>query len=364
MNSFFEVLSYFLKLGVLGFGGPLAVVGAIQKDLIHKKQWISENEFNAAFAMIKALPGPVAFMSAVFMGRHRAGILGGFAAAFGLVFPAFVLMILFAMGASFMKTHPTVTLVFTGMQVATLGIILASLKGLVGPHLKNFKFWFLVSLSAIIFTYFPRAESLIILSFALVMVFKDKISSSKPLQSLLIFSPLTWDIFLTCFKSGALIFGTGLAIVPMLKSEVVDHFGWLSQNEFLDALAFGQLTPGPVVITVTYIGYKVQGLAGAIIATIAIFLASFIHMMTWFPIAFKKLREKKWVAQFTFGALSAVVGPIIVTTINLGRTIDVNIFYFLIAVAAFIASLKTKTPVWVIIPGSGLLFTLIHLVLN
>lgn len=364
MTLITEVLLYFLKLGILGFGGPLAVVGAIQKDLIHKRQWMPEEEFNAAFAMIKAMPGPVAFMSSVFLGRHRAGILGGFAAGFGIVFPAFVFMILFAMGATFMKSHPNVSLFFTGMQIATLGIILASLKGLIGPHFKNTLFWFLVCLSAILFYLFPNAESIIILSFALMMVFKNKILAPKPLTSFVLLTPVTWDLFITCFKAGALVFGTGLAIVPMLQHDVVNHYGWLSQNEFLDALAFGQLTPGPVVITVTYIGYKIQGFSGAVLATVGIFLASFIHIMTWFPVAFRKLRNKKWIAQFTFGALSAVVGPIIVTTFHLGTTINVHTSYFLLAVAAFLLSLKTKVPVWIIIPCGGILFACVQFVIR
>lgn len=363
MNAVMEVLLYFLKLGILGFGGPLAVVSAIQNDLVYKKKWIEEDEFNSAFAMIKAMPGPVAFMSAVFMGRHRAGFLGGAAAGFGMVFPAFVLMIFFALGASAVKSHPNIETFFLGMQIATLGVILASLKGLVGPNSKNKKFWFLVSLSGFIFWFYPQSESLIILSFALIMVFKDKIRFHK-LNTFLALSPLSLDLFWTCFKAGALVFGTGLAIVPMLQHDVVDKFGWLSQSEFLDALAFGQLTPGPVVITVTYVGYKLDGFSGAILATVGIFLASFIHLSTWFPIAFRKLRQSKWVYKFTFGALSAVVGPIIVTTFKLGQTIDVHWGYFILSVFAFWLSLKNKIPVWGLIPLAGGCFLMINLLLK
>ncbi len=355
MISLREVFLYFLKLGILGFGGPLAVVSAIQNDLVYKKQWILEEEFNSAFAMIKAMPGPVAFMTAVFMGRHRAGIFGGILAGFGMVFPAFILMILFAIGSANFKSHPEIELFFHGMQIATLGVIIASLKGLVGPHKNNLKFWLLVSLSAIIFWFYPQSESLIIISFALFMVLKNRIKIHQ-FQVFIALSPLSLDLFWTCFKAGALVFGTGLAIVPMLQHDVVDKFGWLSQTEFLDALAFGQLTPGPVVITVTYVGYKLSGIVGAVLATMGIFLASFTHMMTWFPIAFKKLRQTKWVYQFTFGALSAVVGPILVTTFKLGQTIDVHLGFFAISIISFFLILKTKIPVWIVIPLGGILF--------
>lgn len=358
MPNSLEVFFYFLKLGILGFGGPLAVVGAIQNDLVYKKNWISEDEFNSAFAMIKAMPGPVAFMSAVFMGRHRAGLLGGALAGVGIVFPAFVLMILFALGSSTFKAHHQIEIFFQGMQIATLGVIIASLKGLIGPHQKNIFFWNLVFLSGIIFWFYPQSESLIILSFALAMVFKKHLRLRNS-HSFLIFNPLAFELFWTCFKAGALVFGTGLAIVPMLQHEVVEKYGWLSQTEFLDALAFGQLTPGPVVITVTYVGYKVHGFSGAFLSTLGIFLASFIHMMTWFPLAFKRLSQKTWIASFTFGALAAVVGPIIVTTYHLSKTIDVSSWYFLITAISFYTSIKKILPVWCTIPISGLVFLIL-----
>ncbi len=363
-KKYLEVFNYFIRLGILGFGGPLALVASIQKDLVQKRHWIEEEEFNSAFAMIKSMPGPVAFMTSVFMGRHRAGFFGGLIAGLGIVFPAFVLMILFSLGSKELSSHQNIKLFFLGMQIATLGVILGSLKGLIGQHYKKIKFWILVILSAIIFWFYPQYESLIILIFALYMISEQKIWRSFGRTNFLAVTPLTLDLFLTCFKAGALVFGTGLAIVPMLEHDVVTKFGWLSHTEFLDALAFGQLTPGPVVITVTYIGYKMLGFSGAIIATIGIFLTAFIHMTTWFPIAFQKLRGKKWIYQFTFGALSAVIGPILVTTFKLGHSIEVAAGYFTLAIVAFVATLKNLVPVWVTIPSIGLIFLLIKIFIN
>jgi len=162
-------------------------------------------------------------------------------------------------------------------------------------------------------------------------------------------------LFMVCFKAGALVFGTGLAIVPMLQHDVVVTHHWLTQNEFLDALAFGQLTPGPVVITATYIGHKVAGISGAVVATLGIFIAAFFHMSTWFPRVVKKLRGKVWIQDFVFGAVAAVIGPIIVAVYKMSLSVEPTISAMGIGLVAFGLTIFDVIPVWVIIPGAGIL---------
>ena len=362
-----EVLFYFLRLGTLGFGGPLAVVGTIQKDLVENRKWMKEDDFNATFSLIKAMPGPVAFQTAVFMGRSRAGFIGGALAAFGIVFPAFCLMILFSIFFKSMNELSFTHTILLGMQVAALGVILGSLKGLVKNNMKEFFFWVLVVLSGAINFYHPSIEPIIIIGFGfMIIVFKHWQRNSKGQLTLfslaapvVFFSSTIRDLTLVCFKAGALVFGTGLAIVPMLQHDVVVKYKWLSQSEFLDALAFGQMTPGPVVITATYIGHKLAGMPGAIAATSAIFAAAFFHMSTWFPLVVDRLRGKKWVNDFVFGAVAAVVGPIIVTVLKMGSEISFNFFLLAMAVVVFILTLMNKVPLWLLIPMGGLLNLLV-----
>jgi chromate transporter len=159
---------------------------------------------------------------------------------------------------------------------------------------------------------------------------------------------------LVCFKAGALVFGSGLAIVPMLQNDVVTKYHWLSQSEFLDALAFGQMTPGPVVITATYIGHKLYGMSGALIATLSIFGAAFFHMSTWFPLVVKKLKGKLWINDFIFGAVAAVVGPIIVAVYKLGVGVNMTPALGVLMVVSFFITLKSKFPLWAVIPIGGL----------
>jgi chromate transporter len=348
-----EVLAYFLRLGCLGFGGPLALISSMQKDLVEKKKWMSESDFNASFSLIKAMPGPVAFQTAVFLGRERAGFWGGCLAAFGIVFPPFVLMILFSLFVSRAGDMAITKSFFLGMQLAALGVILGSLKGLIRTYWSEILFWVLVVISGIINFKHPSLEPIIIVAMGLLIVaWRSMQNESHDLAPL----------FLVCFKAGALVFGTGLAVVPMLSHDVVDKYHWLTQSEFLDAITFGQMTPGPVVITATYIGHKVDGMLGAVVATLGMFLAAFFHMTTWFPHVVKKLTGKKWINDFVFGAIAAVVGPIVVTVIKMSLHIEPTITSIVLGIAAFVFTFTGTIPIWMIIPLGGVVKLLLSLV--
>lgn len=341
-----EVLFYFLRLGVFGFGGPLAVITTMQKDLVEKRRWMTPDDFSASFSLIKAMPGPVAFQTAVFLGRMRAGFWGGALAAFGIVFPAFVMMILFSLFFNSLNQLSFTHHLMQGMQVAALGVILGSLKGLAKSHFKKWFFWVLIIISGMINFYSPALEPVVIISFGLMMVllhhYQFRFYNLAPL-------------FMVCFKAGALVFGTGLAIVPMLSHDVVEVHHWLSQSEFLNALAFGQLTPGPVVITATYIGHKVAGFPGAIVATFGIFIAAFFHMSTWFPRVVLKLSGKVWIQDFIFGAVAAVIGPIIVAVMRMSLSIEPSMATLVLGLIAFALTILDLVPVWIIIPCSGII---------
>lgn len=362
-KKYLEVFTYFLRLGTLGFGGPLAVVGTIQKDLIENRKWMSEEDFNGTFSLIKAMPGPVAFQTAVFMGRARAGFFGGALAAIGIVAPAFFLMILFSLFFKSMNELSFTHMILAGMQVAALGVILGSLKGLIKNNVRDLFFWFLIFLSGLINYFHPSLEPIIIIGFGLMIVFFKQWQRSGNAHMTFLglaapaafFSDTVRDLTIVCFKAGALVFGTGLAIVPMLQHDVVYKYKWLTQSEFLDALAFGQMTPGPVVITATYIGHKLAGMPGATVATLAIFAAAFFHMSTWFPLVVNRLRGKKWINDFVFGAVAAVVGPIIVTVFKMGLEVHFSIFLFIMALMVFFLTLLSKIPLWLLIPLGGLL---------
>ncbi|MBY0416325.1 MAG: chromate transporter [Bdellovibrionales bacterium] len=342
MNNYKEVFFYFLRLGSLGFGGPLALVSNMQNYAVEEKKWVDHEEFNSTFALIKAMPGPIAFMTAVFIGRKRAGFWGGLLAGVGLNLPAFFLMVLFSLFFSSISHIKFVHILMIGMQASALGVILGSLKGLVKGKERNIFFWILVLLSGIINYFHPALEPVFIIGFGLMMITGKRFFDLGTLA-------------LVCFKAGALVFGSGLAIVPMLQHDVVERYHWLTQNEFLDALAFGQMTPGPVVITATYIGHKLYGMPGAVVATVCMFAAAFFHMSTWFPRVVGKLKGKSWINDFIFGAIAAVVGPILVAVFRLGLGIQLTPFLGSLFVISFFITLKGKFPLWAVIPMGGII---------
>jgi chromate transporter len=159
------------------------------------------------------------------------------------------------------------------------------------------------------------------------------------------------QLFWICFKSGAVVFGTGLAIVPVLETDFVQNLNLISHEQFMHALAFGQMTPGPVLITVTFLGYKVSGLMGAIVTTFAVFLPSFIHMSTWFPKAVLWMARQKWISGLVFGATAAVIGSLIFLSLRLCQ--ENTMFQNILVVISIIALWKAKVPSWLLILLGG-----------
>lgn len=345
-----EVFQYFLRLGVLGFGGPLALIAQMQKDLVQERKWISEEKFQQVLPLIKMMPGPVAFQLATFIGHERRGFWGGFLAAIGLVLPSFFLMVALASGYDQFVQISSLKSMMIGMQAGAMALILLSLKPLILPHKSKSLFWILLVASVALLFKGLLPEVLLILTFGLLAVIWTLVKNRK-----LAIEGSTLQLFLICLKSGAVVFGTGLAIVPVLEGDFVDKLHWLTHSEFMDALAFGQLTPGPVVITVTFVGFRIAGVMGAIAATVGIFLPAFFHMTTWFPKAIGWLQKQKWIAEFSMGAIAAVTGAIVVTVLK--SCLDWGFQLNLVLLGIVMINLLFKIPSWsAILIGSALGF--------
>ncbi|MEW6057741.1 MAG: chromate efflux transporter [Bdellovibrionota bacterium] len=394
-----EIARYFLKLGFLGFGGPLALMVAFQRDLVGPGRWMSLERFSQALALIKALPGPTATQLAIYLGFIRGGRIGGALAGICLIAPAFFMMVglaaFYASVESFAWSKP----ILFGMQAAALGVILDGLWRLAQPLVRERSFWVTTLSAALITLYKPSLEPIAIVGSGLFGVWflayqttrKDKVGKLFSLGSTLTaitgsgvsdaqaknlavaaaattatataaaaspgISILLGQLAAVGLKAGLFVFGTGLAIVPLLAHDVVEQHKWLTHAQFMDALAFGQITPGPVVITMTFIGYKVAGLAGAIVATISIFAPAFFNILTWFPIAEKKLAGSPYARSFSIFALGAVVGSIFIAVIRLASNVSHGTTHpeaWVLAGLAFLIALKTKVPVWITIPLGGL----------
>jgi chromate transporter len=358
-----EVVFYFFRLGLIGFGGPMSLIAMMQKDLVEKRGWINGDEFKQAFALIKSMPGPVAFQTAVFLGRRRAGRLGGLLAGTFLLIPAFTMVVVFGMFYDRLNLDPRVQKFMTGMQVAAIVTILFGLKSFFLPYVRRPEYWLILAISGWLFFSGALPEPAIILGGSVLWAFRKKFfsqgSASGAGLSAILIDPKLIELISICAKAGSIVFGTGLAILPILEQDFVNRLHWMTHAEYMDALAIGQVTPGPVMISVTFIGFKTLGWRGAIAGTMAVFGPSLFHMLTWFNSAIAFLSRQKWIQDFVFAATSIIMGTILVATAQImwpwrETPILFGIFAFVFAIAY-----KTKWPAWALIPLGGALGLLV-----
>ena len=356
MQSLFR---YFLLLGATGFGGPLMLIQQMREHYVGETAQMTAAEFDQTFTLIKAMPGPIAFQMAVFLGNRYFGFRGGLIAGFAFLLPSFLMMLAFGYFYSFFVSISFFRPILDGFLFSVSAVILFSLKSLILSNYKNLIFGPLVILNIFLAWNNTVAEPVLIIGFGLLTILLFKHSDRLKFFSaafLLIDWPQVLELFKICLISGAVVFGTGLALIPVLKTNLVDVHQWVTLKEFSDGVIFGQMSPGPVTITGAFLGYKISGLVGALAAVFGIFFMPFVHMVTWFPRAVKWLSRQTWIADFLVGATAAVVGSILVTVISMNKNSFNNPMFWLIFISSFILLLKKpKTQIVLIIIGSGLL---------
>lgn len=342
-----EVFVYFFRLGVFGFGGPLALIAQMQRELAEERKWISEEEFRRAFALIKAMPGTVAVQMAIYISRRRAGRFAGFVGGLALIIPSFAMMILLAQTYNEFIESPQMVIFFEGIQMAALALIFYSLRALTTPYWRISRFWVLLVIGLILTAWQSVPEYLLILVLGSWAIVWDRKAVPNKLNSVLL------PLFLVCLRAGAFIFGTGFAIIPALQSNFVTIHQWATVTEFKDALAFGQMTPGPVVITVTFLGYKIAGFMGALVATIGVFLPAFFHQLVWFPRAMRKLESFTWLNAFLLGAIAAVGAGILFVVVQMTKGISPYQALIFVASLALLMKVKINPALLILLAGGA-----------
>jgi chromate transporter len=329
---------YFLRLGGLGFGGPVALANAMRKDLVDARAWLSEDEYDDGLAIAAACPGPLAYQLGVYCGYVRHGVLGGLAVAvaFGLV--PFVLVTATAWAYVRFAATWQLRALFYGVAPIVVALILKACWNLGKKTLRRDRVaWLFAAIACAITMIVQREITAIFLVSGVLGVWllapapkAGPVSSSPAAQS----SPrpalflglgslgtaggIAGKLFLFFFKTGLLVFGSGLVIVPFLKSYVVDQYHWLGNRQFLDSVAIGMISPGPVVITATFVGFLLGSLPGALAATIGIFAPAVLFTIFATPILLR-YRRQRWLAGFIRGITVAVVGVLVGTTWLVGK---------------------------------------------
>lgn len=318
-----QLVTYFLKLGTVGFGGPVALVGYMHRDLVEKRQWINEEDYKEGLALAQLAPGPLAAQLSIYLGYVHYRILGATLVGLAFVLPSFLMVL--GIGYAYVKAGglPWMQAVFYGIGAAVIGIIAVSSYKLTRKSLgKDWLLWSIFAITAV-FTFIMEQENIWLILAAGFIVWLQKTTAAKRrVLNGIALSPLLlqistpgwldeklWKIGWFFFKAGAFVFGSGLAIVPFLYGGVVKEYQWLNEQQFLDAVAVAMITPGPVVITVGFVGFLVAGFPGACIAALATFLPCYLFTVLPAPY-FKKYGKHPGIKAFIDGVTAAAVGAI------------------------------------------------------
>lgn len=359
--SLTELALYFLKLGSTGFGGPVALVGYMYKDLVENREWISDDEYKQGIALAQLAPGPLAAQLGIYLGFIHYGFLGATLAGIAFVIPSFVIVVFLGIAYKLYGGLSWMQAIFYGVGAAVIGIIVNSaykltIKSIGKFSLQSFKdnwlLWLFFVIVAV-FTYFTQNEQVLLFLLAgfLYMFVKapPKWLKKSATNSFLLLQVSFWDyessiltkIALFFVKAGAFVFGSGLAIVPFLHAGVVIENRWLSEQQFIDAVAVAMITPGPVVITVGFIGYLVAGFPGACVAALATFLPCYLFTVIPAPF-FKRIAHSASIKAFVDGITAAVVGALAGAVAVIATRSIVDIPTALIAMVTILALVYSK----------------------
>ena len=365
-----ELVRYYLRLGLLGFGGPVALVGQMERELVAGRGWVTKDEMREGIAICQSLPGPLAIQVGIWLSYLRGGFWGAWAGGWAFILPNFV--IVSVMGALYVHFGglPWVTAIFYGVSPAVIALILHSCYRLTKLGMDDWLQWALAA-AAFVVTVTVRAEvAWIFLASGVVgILYYGSLLQTRPSASTtssVVFSvpllvgadggassgAMLGKLFTFFAKAGSLTFGSGLVIVPFLEKGLVQQTGWLNEREFLVAVAMGMMSPGPVVITATFVGYLVAGFWGSLVATIGIFLPSFLLVLIVAPLLLR-YRTNPNVQGFIRGAYAAAIGTILGACVLLGRIAIGDWLTALVALVSMVILFRWKVSNPLLIAGAA-----------
>jgi len=368
-----EVAALFLRLGFTAFGGPAAHIAIMRDEVVKKRKWITEQEFLDLFGAANMIPGPTSTETAIYLGFRRVGWMGLVLAGVCFILPAMLIVMILSWAYVRYGTTTWATGILYGIMPVVMAIIAQALWGLGTKAMKN---WLtgIIGLCAVIF-YMLGVNILLILLFAgLIVMIGENLSRIKKIRVagiLLPFVGLSFLaastpfnltlLFLNFLKIGATLYGSGYVLLAFLRADFVLNLGWLTNKQLIDAIAIGQITPGPVFTTATFIGYLLGGIPGAILATIGIFLPSFIYVAIS-SLFIKRIRNSILASSFLDGVNAASLGLMLAVSLQLASTALIDPITIGIALICLIILIRFRTnSTWLI--AGGALIGLFHTIL-
>lgn len=374
-RSLSELASVFLKIGAVGYGAA-AIWGLIQSEVQERRAWLSKERFLEGMAFVNMLPGAPALQMCIFVGYQRAGLRGGVLAGLAFMAPAFALMLLLSVAAAQFGALPFMRDAFYGLSPVVLGIFAVAIYRLGRTGIKDvFAALMAAGAAAALAFSFAGVAGILVLAGCLGVAMHHSrrsglmaslvalalIGAERAAGSLLSVSgaspvgqPALWDLGLFFFKVGAATFGGGMTIIAFVQNQVVNELQWITQQEFLECLTLSQFTPGPIIMVAAYVGYKVAGVAGATVAACAIFLPSFILMLSILPFL-DRIRELAWVKAAMRGIAPAVVGTIAITVAQLAPHAVPDVLSGAVLLVTVAVLLAWRLPVISLVLAGGLI---------
>jgi chromate transporter len=311
----------FLKVGTFGFGGGMGMLAMIRNECVKARKWITDDEMAVAVAIGQMIPGPFVPNYCQFIGHKLRGARGATVATVALLLPSFIIMIVLAWVYLTYRTLPGINFIFKGIGAVMTAIIIWAAYDMGRILIRGWRSMavFIFSLSLFLLKFDPVLT--VLLSGAVMVIF-DHVRSPRIFLAVPVFMfdlHRAWNLFWIFLKTGAVTFGGGYAAIPFLEREVCDVRHWLTAREFMAGFALGQITPGPVAITATFIGFQVMGLPGAFISTLAMFLPSFLIFQVVIRL-YKRVEHNKYIISFLNGIKSAIVAVLLSTGIYFALT--------------------------------------------
>jgi chromate transporter len=374
--SLAELVRYFLYLGTFGFGGPVALIGFMHRDLVERRRWVEEDEYRLGVALAQIMPGPLAAQLAIALGYFQRGVLGATAVGLAFVVPSFLMVIGISIAYQRFGGLWWMQALFYGIGAAVIAIIAIAAYKLARSTNKRDPLLWAVFGTLLIVTMWAEAE---LAEFFVVAGLVTVFARARPTRAQALTAGLgggavvaviwlieRWfvnlkvggdqvllQILVFFTKAGAFVFGSGLAIVPFLHQGVVQQFGWLTEQQFIDAVAVAMITPGPVVITVVFIGFLAAGFLGAVAAAIGIFLP--VYLFTIIPAPwFSRNRDNALLKAFVLGATSAATGAIAGAVILLARRAIYDLPTAAVALISLGVLWRFKVPEPILVAAAGI----------